>query len=188
MRSPLTTMHHRRGQCHQQAFIRRDHVKSIIEDAVAAYDMVLDAVTAQVLPFVTETWIRQLHEVICASQPTYRVYVDSFGAFQDLKLPLDAYKKVPNSPTLASGEVHEYASPLETAAEMGRLIEELRTKEFLAAHPVVQAAYAHYAFVCVHPFVDGNGRVARALASVFLYRPRSNGLSQSLPRTFEAIR
>ena len=29
---------------------------------------------------------------------------------------------------------------------------------------------AHYAFVCIHPFADGNGRVSRALASVFLYR------------------
>jgi hypothetical protein len=35
---------------------------------------------------------------------------------------------------------------------------------------VLQAAWAHYAFVAVHPFADGNGRVARALASVFLYR------------------
>jgi hypothetical protein len=35
---------------------------------------------------------------------------------------------------------------------------------------VLQAAYAHYAYVCIHPFADGNGRVARALSSVFLYR------------------
>jgi Fic family protein len=147
-----------------------DHVKGVIEDAIAAYEMVLDAVTAQALPFITEALIRQLHEVMCASQQTYRVYVDSLKAFQDQKLPLGEYKKMPNSPTLTSGEVHDYASPLETTAEMERLIEELRTKEFLAAHPIVQAAYAHYAFVCVHPFVDGNGRVARALASVFLYR------------------
>jgi Fic family protein len=153
-----------------QAAEKGDHVRGAIEDAIAAYEMVLDVTTAQMLPFVTETWIRQLHEVICASQQTYRVYVDSLNAFQDQKLPLGEYKKMPNSPTLASGETHEYASPLETPVEMTRLIEELRTKEFLAAHPVVQAAYAHYAFVCIHPFVDGNGRVARALASAFLYR------------------
>ena len=34
----------------------------------------------------------------------------------------------------------------------------------------MQAAYAHHAFTAVHPFADGNGRVAHALASVFLYR------------------
>jgi Fic family protein len=32
---------------------------------------------------------------------------------------------------------------------------------------------AHYAFVAIHPFADGNGRVARALASVFTYRAYS---------------
>lgn len=30
---------------------------------------------------------------------------------------------------------------------------------FVKAHPVLQAAWAHFAFVAVHPFADGNGRV-----------------------------
>ena len=38
------------------------------------------------------------------------------------------------------------------------------------AHPSLQAAYAHYAFVVIHPFADGNGRVARAIASTFLIK------------------
>lgn len=41
---------------------------------------------------------------------------------------------------------------------------------FASSHPVVQAAYVHHALAAVHPFAEGNGRVARALASVFLYR------------------
>jgi Fic family protein len=53
---------------------------------------------------------------------------------------------------------------------MARLVNELQSTSFAQAHPVVQAAYAHYAYVCIHPFTDGNGRVARALASVYLYR------------------
>ncbi|MCL2850224.1 MAG: Fic family protein, partial [Micrococcales bacterium] len=63
-----------------------------------------------------------------------------------------------------------YAPPGDTPAEMARLVDELASPRFAAAHPVVQAAYAHYAFVCVHPFADGNGRIARAVASVFVYR------------------
>jgi hypothetical protein len=54
--------------------------------------------------------------------------------------------------------------------EMARLVNELRSQDFLAAHPVLQAAFAHYALVVIHPFADGNGRVARALASAFTYR------------------
>jgi hypothetical protein len=53
---------------------------------------------------------------------------------------------------------------------MARLVGELRSEQFLAAHPVMQAAYAHYGLVVIHPFADGNGRVARALASAFTYR------------------
>ncbi|GAA1151079.1 hypothetical protein GCM10009672_24730 [Nesterenkonia lutea] len=53
---------------------------------------------------------------------------------------------------------------------MDRLIQELRSDEFTQSHPVLQASYAHYAYVSVHPFPDGNGRVARALASIYLYR------------------
>jgi Fic family protein len=35
-------------------------------------------------------------------------------------------------------------------------------------HPVLVAGIAHYEFVRIHPFVDGNGRTARALATLIL--------------------
>jgi fido (protein-threonine AMPylation protein) len=38
------------------------------------------------------------------------------------------------------------------------------------AHPVVRSAWLHHRFVCVHPFQDGNGRVARALTLLVLLR------------------
>jgi len=37
-------------------------------------------------------------------------------------------------------------------------------------HPVVSSAMAHFEIATIHPFRDGNGRVARALASWELYR------------------
>jgi len=36
-------------------------------------------------------------------------------------------------------------------------------------NPVLVAGISHYEFVRVHPFVDGNGRTARALATLLLY-------------------
>jgi Fic family protein len=143
------------------------HVRQTIEDALRAFDWVLDAATKH--STITEVWIRSLHELACSSQETYRA-LTAVG-WQDLPLPKGVYKTQPNNPlNRASGVVHAYAPPSDTPAEMHRLVEQLVTPEFAAAHPVVQAAYAHYAFVCVHPFADGNGRVSRALASVFLYR------------------
>lgn len=144
-----------------------EHVKKIIEDALNAYEFVLDAVTGSAQ--ITESWIRQLHETIGASQETF--VVQTPVGRQRQRLPKGEYKTMPNSPTnLSTGRIHHYAPVSDTPAEMGRLVAEMRSPEFLAAHPVVQAAYAHYGSVCVHPFADGNGRVARALASIYLYR------------------
>jgi len=39
-------------------------------------------------------------------------------------------------------------------------------------HPVLKAAIAHIHMVAIHPFCDGNGRVARALATLILQRSR----------------
>ncbi|MDO8429558.1 MAG: Fic family protein [Candidatus Daviesbacteria bacterium] len=36
-------------------------------------------------------------------------------------------------------------------------------------HPVIKAAIIHYEVARIHPFVDGNGRVARALATLILF-------------------
>lgn len=37
-------------------------------------------------------------------------------------------------------------------------------------HPVIRAGIVHYVLVAIHPFVDGNGRTARAIASLVLMR------------------
>lgn len=37
-------------------------------------------------------------------------------------------------------------------------------------HPVLKSGIVHYELVRIHPFLDGNGRVARALATLILYQ------------------
>jgi hypothetical protein len=128
--------------------------------------LVLDLATGS-LP-VAEAWIRGLHAEICSEQQTYLAHTDV--GLQEHELPLGEYKRLPNHVRTAAGEIHSYAPVELTASEMHRLCEELRSREFHEAHPVLQASYAHYALVAVHPFADGNGRVARALASVYTYR------------------
>lgn len=36
-------------------------------------------------------------------------------------------------------------------------------------HPVLESGVVHYEFVRIHPFLDGNGRVARAFATLILF-------------------
>jgi len=38
--------------------------------------------------------------------------------------------------------------------------------------PILKAGIAHYQFVSIHPFMDGNGRTARALATLVLYKEK----------------
>jgi Fic family protein len=146
---------------------REPVVRRSFEDALRAYDFVLDIATGRTE--ISEKAIKEIHALICASQDTYRVFT-SVG-WQERPLPRAEYKTLPNNPTrTATGRTHAYARPSDTPAEMARLVTELRSESFQGAHPILQAAYAHYAFVAIHPFADGNGRVARTLASAYLYR------------------
>jgi Fic family protein len=145
---------------------RAPNALALFQAQLRAYELVLDAATES-LP-VTEAWIRRLHEVLTEPQDTYVVHTP-VGP-QDQPLPRGEYKKYPNHVELSDGTSHSYAPVLDTPAEMERLVKELTSGGFLAADPVLQASYSHYALVAVHPFADGNGRVSRALASVYLYR------------------
>lgn len=147
---------------------RGPNAAAIINDQIAAYEWVLDLVTQKVP--ITEHVVRELHVMLCRSQENYVVH--TVVGRQERPLPKGEYKTFPNSPTLASGRVHHYAPPEDVPVEMHRLVASMASAEYTVLHPVVQSAYVHYAFAAIHPFADGNGRTARALASVPLYRDR----------------
>ena len=52
---------------------------------------------------------------------------------------------------------------------MRNLIEWLNSGEATELDPVMEGGIAHYEFVRIHPFIDGNGRTARVLATLILY-------------------
>lgn len=141
--------------------------RALFEAQLKAFELVLDHVTDR-FPNVTQAWVRRLHEEITAPQGTYVVHTP-VGA-QEQPLPKGRYKEYPNHVRAGDGEFHAYAPVEATQPEMARLVGELETEEFQQAHPIIQASYAHYALVAIHPFADGNGRVARAVSSVYMYR------------------
>ena len=57
--------------------------------------------------------------------------------------------------------------------EISSLVEDflawLNLREARQIHPVIRAAIAHYVLVAIHPFTEGNGRTARAFASLVLF-------------------
>lgn len=70
-----------------------------------------------------------------------------------------------------TGEVI-FMSPLpeEVPELMTEFIEWLNSSASSQFSPVLVAGISHYEFVRIHPFIDGNGRTARALATLILYR------------------
>lgn len=171
----------------EQALAERgEGVRELFEAQLSAYELVIDSVTGRAP--LSEAWLRSLHERICAPQRTYRVLTEQ--GWQQQELPLGRYKPVPNHVRLADGTFHAYAPVADVAPEMHRLSTQLHSPAFAAAHPVEQAAYAHHALTAVHPFADGNGRVARALASVYFYRSLSIPLvvfAHQRPQYFDAL-
>jgi Fic family protein len=72
-------------------------------------------------------------------------------------------------------KVHYEAPPAARVAEEMRAFLEWFAKPG-DAHPLLLAGLAHLWFVTIHPFEDGNGRIARAIADMLL--ARSEGTSQ----------
>lgn len=46
----------------------------------------------------------------------------------------------------------------------------LNTNESREIHPIIRAGIVHYVLVSIHPFIEGNGRATRALATLVLLR------------------
>ena len=142
--------------------------RSFMEAALEAFDLVFDVATND-RP-LSEALIRRVHEVVTAPQLTYVAHT-AIGR-QDVPLPRGTYKTLPNHVIEPDGTPHAYAPPDTVPTEMHRLVTELSADDG-TTHPIVMAAFAHHAFVAVHPFADGNGRVARLLASISTMRAAS---------------
>ena len=57
----------------------------------------------------------------------------------------------------------------EVSIQMLELVDWLRSDNAMQLSPLLRSGIAHYQLVTIHPFLDGNGRTARALANLILY-------------------
>ncbi len=117
---------------------------------------------------LTEQFIKELNQTILV-KPFYKDAITADGTPTKKRIEIGQYKSSPNSVRLRNGEIHEYASPEETPSKMSDLMNWVRENKDVI-HPVQLAAEFHYRFVCIHPFDDGNGRVARLLMNYILIK------------------
>jgi len=105
---------------------------------------------------LSESFVKQLHQVMLR---------------EDYTVHAGTYKTRPNSVITPSGERFEYASPEETPALMNDLIEWYNAEEKAKRlSPIELSALFHYRYIRIHPFEDGNGRIARLLVNFILLR------------------
>jgi len=138
-------------------------VVAIIRDHEAALERVFDFVGEQ-RP-LSNSYIKSLHQLLTRHQDTSDA-VDQFGRIFQAELLKGDWKKHPNNPTRPDGSIHTYCPPDQVAPQMDQLITWHLAHEQLGVTPDVEAAWLHHRFTQIHPFQDGNGRVARMLASL----------------------
>ncbi|MBF0139940.1 MAG: Fic family protein [Magnetococcales bacterium] len=114
---------------------------------------------------LSEHYIRSLHAEFTAHQDFIEAQTED-GRPLKVQLLKGEYKKQPNNPRRQNGDIHTYCPPVHVPEEMGNLISWYLAWEERQAPPEVLAAFLHHRFTQIHPFQDGNGRVARALASI----------------------
>lgn len=117
---------------------------------------------------LTEKFIKELNKIILV-KPYWKDAITNDGIQTRKKIEIGKYKTTSNSVRLKSGKIHEYATPEETPAKMRDLLEWYKENKN-KLHPVQLAAIFHYRLVAIHPFDDGNGRVARLLMNYILLK------------------
>lgn len=81
------------------------------------------------------------------------------------------YKKVPNYIINEKGiKMYSPPSPHQTPSLVKDLIDWLNELEITRLSPIIVCAVAHHQLVSIHPFSDGNGRLARLLGTWILYQ------------------
>ena len=116
---------------------------------------------------LSEVFIRELNRIILVRD----FYKTSRDGDYRYEIKVGAYKTRSNSVVTLSGEIFNYAPPEETSSLMGDLVKWYRREEKKGKLKVQEiAALFHYRFIRIHPFEDGNGRIARLLVNYILLR------------------
>lgn len=136
------------------------HVEGVV-------DMVLDATQRHDMPLTAErlcAWHASMFPTGFSGLSKIRVgqwHDDAQGPMQVVSGPVHRQK------------VHYEAPPAEVLdAEMGRFLNWFNGSS--KDDPALKAGLAHLWFVTIHPFDDGNGRIARAVGDMALARPESS--------------
>lgn len=124
-------------------------------------EMMLDALTRHELPLTKERLFNWHSSLFPAGRNgMYKIVIGNWR--DDVTGPMQVV-----SGAMGKEKVHfEAQAAIFLDQEMEKFISWFNAKDLL--DPVLRAAIAHFWFVTIHPFDDGNGRIARAIADMQL--------------------
>jgi Fic family protein len=150
---------------HSSTNIEPSRLIDILRDQEAAIQLVVDGVANN--REITKGLLHELHAILTRHQDT-TIAVDPSGNRREIPLLKGKFKEQPNNPKRHDGTVHEYCPPIHVDSEVDNLLGWLAS--YANEDPIVVAAWLHHRFTQIHPYQDGNGRVARALTTLILLR------------------
>ena len=106
---------------------------------------------------ITERDVRQLHDFVLKG-----LHVDA-GRYRSVPVTISGSKFPPPQPESVPSQMEEFGHWLSEASKVTK-------QAFADVSGLLAAAAAHTSFVTIHPFIDGNGRVARLLMNLMLMR------------------
>jgi fido (protein-threonine AMPylation protein) len=148
---------------HASTNIQPSRLIDILRDQEAAIQLVMDCVANN--RALTKSFLHELHMILTRHQDT-TVAVDPSGIRREIPLLKGKFKEQPNNPRRPDGTIHEYCPPIHVDSEVENLLKWL--SEYGSEDPVIVASWFHHRFTQIHPYQDGNGRVARALTTLIL--------------------
>lgn len=142
-----------------------DYVISLIEDQHEAVEWLFEFVDDS--RALSTSFIKELHQLLTRHQVSTTVE-DQFGKRFEVALLRGDWRRQPTKIDRLDGAVFQCCPPEHLATEIDQLVllhEEHRAE---GVAPEVEAAWLHHRFAQIHPFQDGNGRVARSLATLVM--------------------
>lgn len=155
---------------HGDTNIPSDQLMGHLHDNFNAIEFVFDVVKNN-RP-LTKGFICELHKLTTNYQETTEG-INQFGKKVTISLRKGEFKKLPNNPQRNKDGVivkYTYCDPIHVESEIDNLIKIYNKQVEKDTHPVIVATWFHHAFTQIHPFQDGNGRLARLLASLILIK------------------
>lgn len=123
----------------------REHLEVLNHNE--AIDYIKDLVQNHIS--ITERQVLSIHNLILRG-----IYPEDAGKYRKVQVMIKGSSHLPPQPFLVAKEMEElYYWYFENKTRL---------------HPVILAAEMHERLVCIHPFIDGNGRTSRLLMNLIL--------------------